>query len=376
MSTFPPRECGIATFTKDLTDAMDRNFSLETKSKLLAMNKNLTSIYDYPKKVLFQINDTEVQDYIDTAKEINNSKNIKLVNIQHEFGIFGGRYGNYLLIFLESLQKPVVITFHSVLPKPNDRLKRVVRALADKAECIIVMTNVAAEILQKNYKIKTPIAVVPHGVPFVRFCSGEKEKKLLGIKNKIVLSSISFLGVSKGYEYVIESMPKVIKKFPNIIYLIIGLTHPVLRKKEGEKYRNFLDKKIKKLNLGRNVKFYNKYISLKEVIKYLKATDVYICSNNNAKQVSSGTLVYALGAGKAVVSTPFLQAKELKSSIGCFAKFKNPKSFAEAIIKLLSDPVLKEDAEKNAYENTRHMLWDNVALEYNKIFKQYFKNKL
>ena len=373
MSTFPPRECGIATFTRDLTDAMDRNFSLRIESKLLAMNKNLTSIYDYPKKVLFQINDTEIQDYIDMAKEINNSEKIKLVNIQHEFGIFGGRYGSYLLIFLELLEKPVVITFHSVLPKPNDKLKRVVRALANKAECIIVMTNVASKILKKTYKVKIPIVVVPHGIPFVRFSSGEKEKKLLGLKNKIVLSSISFLGLSKGYEYVIEAMPKVIKKFPNIIYLIIGLTHPVLRKKEGEKYRNFLEKKIKNLNLGRNVKFYNKYISLKEVIKYLKATDIYICSSQNAKQVSSGTLVYALGAGKAVVSTPFLQAKELKSSIGCFAKFKNPKSFAEAIIKLLSDPVLKENAEKNSYENTRYMLWDNVALEYNKIFEQYLK---
>ena len=260
MSTFPPRECGIATFTSNLTNAMDRNFSLRIKAKILAMNKNLTSIYDYPKKVLFQINDTEVQDYIDTAKEINNSEKIKLVNIQHEFGIFGGSYGNYLLIFLESLQKPVVITFHSVLPKPNDKLKRVVRALANKVKCIIVMTNVASEILKKTYKVKTPIAVVPHGVPFVRFNSGEKEKILLGFKNKIVLSSIGFLGPSKGYEYVIEALPKVIKKFPNIIYLIIGLTHPVLRKKEGEKYRNFLEKKIKNLNLGRNVKFYNKYL--------------------------------------------------------------------------------------------------------------------
>ncbi|MBU0628908.1 MAG: glycosyltransferase, partial [Nanoarchaeota archaeon] len=372
LGTFPPRECGIATFTKDLTTAADIRFSPLIKSKIVAMNKDSTNIYNYPEDVLFQINDSDIQEYIDTAKNINRINRIKLINIQHEFGIFGGEYGSYLIAFLEVIEKPVVITFHSVLPSPDDKLKRVVQALADKSKCIIVMAKIGEDILRNDYGIKTDIKVIPHGIPKVSFVNSKKEKAKLGYSGKIMLSSFGMVNSGKGYEYVIDALPRVVEKFPNLMYLIVGETHPVVRKNEGEQYRNFIEKKVKDLGLQKNVKFYNKYVTLKEIVQYLQATDIFICSNKNPNQVTSGTLAYAAGAGRAIISTPFLHAKELiTQDRGILVEFNNTESFANAIIKILSDPKLKGSMEKNAYANTRNMTWNNVALAYNKIFNKY-----
>jgi glycosyltransferase involved in cell wall biosynthesis len=240
ISTFPPRECGIATFTKDLVTAMDKKFSPSIKSKVLAMNNDSTNIYNYPEDVILEISDTDISEYIETAKKINKIDAIKLVNIQHEFGIFGGEYGSYLIAFLEALKKPVLITFHSVLPNPNDKLKKVVCTLAEKSDCIIVMTKKGIDILRTDYGIKTDIKIIPHGIPTVTFESNLKEKIKLGYKDKIILSSFGMMNSGKGYEYVIEALPKVVEKFPNLLYIIVGETHPVVRKKEGEQYRNLL----------------------------------------------------------------------------------------------------------------------------------------
>ncbi|MBN2422880.1 glycosyltransferase [Candidatus Woesearchaeota archaeon] len=374
MGTFPPRECGIATFTKDLTTAIDNRFSPLIKSKILAMNNDVTNIYNYPKNVILQINDTDIQEYIDMAKTINKTNNIKLVNIQHEFGIFGGEYGNYLVPFLELLKKPVVITFHSVLPNPNKKLKKIVQCIADKTTCFIVMTNKAIDILRNDYEINTDIIVIPHGIPTVQFQQSIKEKTRLGYKDRIILSSFGMINPGKGYEYVIDALPEVIKKFPKVLYLIIGETHPVVRKKEGESYRNFLEDKVKALHLEKNVKFYNKYLKLSEIVKYLKATDIYISSSLNPKQITSGTLAYAMGCGRAVISTPFLHARDAVSSErGILVEFENPDSFANAIIRLLSNPGLKQTMEKNAYNATRNMTWPNVALAYRNLFDKYVK---
>lgn len=372
MGTFPPRECGIATFTKDLTAAIDKKFAPSIKSKILAMNNDITDIYNYPEDVILQMPDAEIQEYINFAKKINMMDDVKLINVQHEFGIFGGEYGSYLIAFLELIEKPVVITFHSVLPKPEDKMKKIVQVLADKSECIIVMSKVAADILRDIYGVKTCIEIVPHGIPSVSFSPPIKEKVRMGYKDKLILSSFGMINSGKGYEHVIDALPKVIKRFPNVLYLIIGETHPVVRKKEGEKYRNFLEKKIKQLGLEKSVKFYNKYVKLKEIVQYLQATDIYISSNTDPNQVTSGTLSYAAGAGRAVVSTPFLHAKELITpDLGEIVQFGSPGSFADAIIKILSDPGLRASMEKNAYAKTRSMTWDNVALAYVNIFRRY-----
>jgi glycosyltransferase involved in cell wall biosynthesis len=372
MSSFPPRECGIATFTKDLTTAMDTKFAPTVKSKILAMNKNSINIYNYHDDVVYQLEDTNEKGYADVAEKINHNESIKLVNIQHEFGLFGGKYGNYLISFLDKLNKPTVVTFHSVLPTPNEELKEVVRQIAEKVNCIVVMNNKAIYILRNDYGINTDIAVIPHGIPSVSYSPSNEQKLKLGHGNKIILSSFGLMSKGKGYEYVVEGLQEVVKKFPNVLYIIMGQTHPTVMKEEGEKYRNFLESRIKELGLKNNVKFYNKYLDIKEIIKYLKASDIYICSNKDPNQITSGTLVYAMGCGRAVVSTPFLHAKEVvNEERGMLAEFNNPKSFSDAIIKMLSNPKMKETMENNAYAYTRHMSWPNVALSYMNLFNEH-----
>ena len=375
LGTFPPRECGIATFTKDLVSSIDKRVSPLISSKIIAMNNNGVNIYNYPKKVFYQISDTTIDDYIVTAKKINENENIKLVCIQHEFGIFGGENGDYLLAFLEIIDKPVIITFHSILPKPSNDLKRVVRAISERVKEIIVMTEKGIEILRDDYDLDTPIRVIHHGIPKVSFETQETEKKNLGLDDKIVLSSFGMVNKGKGYEKVIEALPRIVKKYPNLVYLIVGETHPLVRKEEGERYRNFLTKKIKKLDLENHVKFYNKYLELSEIIKYLKATDIYISSGSNPDQITSGTLAYAMGCGRAVISTPFLHAKDaINEDRGLLVDYNNlVDSFEKGILKLLNNPDLKRKFEKENFYQTRKMTWQNIAEQYLEVFKEYIK---
>ncbi len=374
MGSYPPRECGIATFTKDLTSSIDKRFSPKIKTKILAINKNGSNIYNYPKKVIFQISDNDIKDYIEMAKKINMSKDIKLVCIQHEFGIFGGEYGDYLLTFLEIIEKPVIITFHSIVPNPNERLKKVVGAIAEKVRLIVVMTKKGIGILRKDYNLQTPIKIIPHGIPNVSFEEQIKEKKNMGFGDRIILSSFGLMNRGKGYEYVIEALPEIIKKYPKLLYLIVGETHPVIRKKDGEEYRNYLEQKVKDLHLEKHVKFYNKYLKLEEIIKYLKASDIYISSGLDPNQITSGTLAYALGCGRAVVSTPFLHAQDcIRNDTGLLVEFKNPKSYEKAIITILNSSEIKNELEKNSYIKTRYMTWENVSLSYGKLFRDVLK---
>ena len=374
VATYPPRECGIATFTRDISEAMDKRFSPSIKSRILAMNNNGTNIYNYPKKVVMQISDTEIADYLGVAEMINNSDEIKLINIQHEFGIFGGEYGEFLLPFLEIVNKPIVITFHSILPSPDEKLKRVVQEIAKRVSAIIVMTRKGVEILQEDYDVNSKIYIVPHGIPAVTFESQEKEKRNLGLENKIVLLTFGMLSPGKGYEHVIKALPEIVKKEPNILYLIVGETHPLVRKGEGEKYRNFLERKVKKLGLQKYVKFYNKYVTLSEIVSYIKASDIYLCTPDNPNQITSGTLVYAMGCGRSVVATPFIHAKDIVTeNRGRLVEFKNPDSIKNAILELLVEPQKRREMEKNAYYYTRHMIWPNVAMAYGRIFREILK---
>lgn len=369
LSTYPPRECGIATFTKDISDAVEKRFFPTLRHKIAAVN-NKTSIFNYPIKVSFQMCEDEIIDYLEVAKKVNKTENIKIINIQHEYGIFGGKYGDYLLAFLEVVKKPVFITFHSVLPNPNKKLKKITQEIAKRVKCVIVMTKKSAGILREDYKITTPIHVIPHGIPNVPLETQTKTKKILGLKKKKIIVSFGMLGPGKGYEYFIEALPKIISKFPEVVYLILGETHPNIRKTDGENYRNFLEEKASKLNLQNHVKFYNKYLSLREIIQYLKSCDVYVCPNNDPNQSSSGTISYAMGCGRAVVSTPSICAKEIvNENRGRLAKFKDPNSFAENVIDLLSNENSRRQIERNAYHYTRRMVWSNIAASYGRIIK-------
>jgi len=370
VGTYPPRECGIATFTRDLAVNMDRNFT-GTESKILALNDGV-NIYNYPKNVIFQVNDTRIQEYVDVAKKINEMDEIGVVSIQHEFGIFGGENGRYLVPFMKTLTKPVVTTLHTVPSNPTEKRKKIIQSIAENSSHLIVMADKAVEILRDEYGLTESISVIPHGVHPVPLIPSIMGKTNTGYSDRLIISSFGMMHPRKGYEHVIDALPEVVEKFPNILYLIIGETHPIVRKKVGERYRNFLEKKVRRLGLEDNVKFYNKYATLDGIIKYLKASDIYISSATNSDQIVSGTLAYAMGCGRAVISTPFLHAKEVVTpNRGILVELNNPKSFASAILHLLSNPALRWEMGKNAYSYTRRMTWPNVARSYMGVFGKY-----
>ncbi len=372
LSTYPPRECGIATFCRDLAYAIKKKFNPKIDINIAAINEDPTAMYNYSSKVKHKISQSDIEDYIELAKKLNQTKSVKVVNIQHEFGLFGGEYGNNIIPFLETIEKPVVVTFHSVIEDPDDYQKKVVKSIIDRSDAGVVMAKKAVDILVKDYDAdKKKIHFVPHGTPQIPYSDPDAEKKKLGFKDKIILSTFGLLNRGKGIEYIIKSLPKVVEKYPNVLYLIIGETHPQIRRKEGEKYRNKLKELIDELGLKDNVKFYNKYLTLKEIISYLKATDIYISPGLDEKQIVSGTLAYAFAAGRPIVSTRFPHAKEILSDgAGITVKFKSPKAYEKAILKLLDNPELRKEMAQRAYLLSRNSIWPNVAQSYMKIYEK------
>ena len=373
LSTFPPRRCGIATFTEDLTNAIDQMFESSIESKIVAMNLTEISHLPYSDKVIFQVSQPSEKDYVNTANKLNQIEKVRLVNIQHEFGIFGGEYGSHLLQFLKKLQKPVVTTFHTVLPAPDEKMRNTVQTIMKYSKGIIVMTHSSKEILKKDYGLDpNRIQVIPHGIHHVPYKTSEHAKSVLGISGKLILSTFGLLSPGKGIEYAIEALPQVVEKFPNVRFLIAGVTHPIVLEQKGESYRSFLIKKIYELNLTDYVSFYNTYFDQNDLFRFLEATDVYLSPSLDPIQTVSSTLSYALGSGRPVISTAFAQAKEdITDEVGILIDFKNPQVFATAIIKLLGSDELRLQMGKNAYFRTRHMTWENIALSYLKHFSQF-----
>ena len=376
LSTFPPRECGIATFASDLTAAMDDLLVPAVESRVAAINVDDISRYHYSKKVIFQMNQYSEQEYIKLAKDINGIDDAKIVNIQHEFGIFSGKYGSYIISFLKTLKKPSIVTFHSVLPLPDAKLKETVISISRNATGLVVMTDVSREILIREYGIDgEKISIIPHGIHSMPYVSSAKPKTALGISKKVSLLTFGFLSRGKGIEYVIEALPEVVSAYPDFLYIVLGVTHPNVLKKEGEKYRKSLIQKVHDLKLSAHVNFYDEYVSLEKLLHFLKAADIYISTSLDPNQAVSGTLSYALGSGRPVISTPFAQARELITpEAGILVNFRDPHSYAEAIKKLSKDFSLREQLGKNAYFRTRNMTWENVAVEYSKLFSKYSRD--
>jgi glycosyltransferase involved in cell wall biosynthesis len=373
LSTFPPRQCGIATFTADLTHAIDQMFEPSVETKIVAMNLTEISNLPYPDKVILQISQPREEDYVNAANKLNHLKKVKLVNIQHEFGIFGGEYGSHLLLFLKKIHKPVITTLHTVLPDPDEKMLSIVQAIMRYSKGIIVMTRSSKEILQKDYGLDADrIQVIPHGIHHVPHTTSEKAKSAFGFSGKIILSTFGLLSPSKGIEYEIEALPPVVKKFPNVRFLVAGVTHPVVLGNEGETYRNFLTKKVRQLGLSNYVSFYNTYFDINKLLQFLEATDIYLSPSLNPEQTVSGTLSYALGSGRPVISTAFAQAKQdIANEVGILVDFKKPQAFTAAIIKLIRNNKLCLQMGKNAYFRTRHMTWENIAHSYVKYFSQF-----
>ncbi len=386
LGTFPPRECGIATFTKDLTTAMNTRFNPKIKSRICAMNNGMA--FDYGEDVIMRINELDVQDYVKVARKINKDDSIKLVSIQHEFGIYGGKFLNYLSAFLETIQKPVFITLHSVVPDPPDNIKSIIQYLAMKVSSFIVMAEKAVEILHKDYGVdKSKVSVIPHGIHEVSYEQSSIQKENLdeiylqkydkkqGYSEKLILSSFGLINGGKDYETIIKSLPEVVEKFPNVLYLIIGATHPGIVKQEGEKYLNYLQGLIEGLNLENNVKFVNKYLPLDKLVQYLKATDIFLLSGKGTSQITSGTLSYAMGCGRPVICHPFVHAQEaVTPERGILVELGNSNAYSQAILKLLSNPALMEEMGENTYTYTRKMTWSSVADSYMEVFKNFIEN--
>jgi glycosyltransferase involved in cell wall biosynthesis/CBS domain-containing protein len=367
ISTYPPRECGIATYTNDLVSAISQLYVTQSPN-IFAINDR-GGYYNYSSLVPFQIDREEVSSYIEAAHYINRS-DIDVVNLQHEFGLFGGTWGEHILAFLKEVEKPVITTLHTVLQEPVKDAKRVMEGILKFSDHVIVMARVGIRILEQLYgTYADKIQYIPHGCPNVPFISSAPVKQGLGLDDRIILSTFGLISRGKGIEYAIKAMPYVVKVEPNALYLVIGETHPEVRKHEGESYRQSLLDLVGDLGLDNNVRFVNRFLDKSELINFLQASDVYILPYPNREQISSGTLLYALSTGKAIVSTPFLHAEEVMSEGAAMrCEFKDPESLADSVIGLLKFGDIHDKIERRAYQYSRDMIWPNVAMQYVNLF--------
>jgi glycosyltransferase involved in cell wall biosynthesis len=378
VSSYLPRECGIATFTEDLITSIDA-LQVSEPACVMAVNDPGSS-YNYGKEVVFQIESNDRKSF-ELAADYVNSSDCDLVNVQHEFGLFGGVWGEYLLEFFRKLRKPSVTTMHTTL-FPDSKIIRsigngdvhnkVVKEIGRRSSSIVVMTETAADILQNNYAISPEkVRVIRHGFPAMPFVPSQVGKETLGLDGRTVLSTFGLLSRDKGIQNAIKALPEVVRDWPDILYLIIGQTHPQVRLHEGERYRNRLIRLVKKLGLEENVRFHNRFLTKEELIAYLQGTDIYICPYLNKEQLSSGTVTYALGAGRAIVSTPFYYAKEvLAEGRGVLCKFKSPQSITNGIRMLLENPEERARIEERAFQYGCSMTWPKVAEQYASLFEE------
>ncbi|MEN6521459.1 MAG: glycosyltransferase family 4 protein [Armatimonadota bacterium] len=374
VATYPPSECGIATFTKDVVTSVAK-YTPFSKPTVIAV-KRKEEIEPYGRIVRAQIFRDDRQSYLDAAKYINDST-VDIVSIQHEYGIYGGTQGEYVLDLIKNLKKPAVATLHTVLNNPDPDQKRVLQELADLCEVVVVMVRTGRQILLDTYDIDPKkITIIHHGVPNVHRVSTAAVKRSLGIANRKIISTFGLINRGKGIEFAIEAMARVVAKYPEALYLVLGETHPGVRAWEGETYRNEMLEAVRRNNLENNVRFNNRFLSLTELVRYLCATDVYITPYLNKDQIVSGTLAYALGCGKAIVSTPYLYAEEvLADGRGTLVDFKSPDAMANAIIDLLDNPAKREQMEALAYKFGRRTAWFNVAIDYLDMFHRILQRR-
>ncbi|MEC4049918.1 glycosyltransferase [Flavobacterium sp. SUN046] len=364
ISSYPPRECGIATYTQDLKNAIQEKFGHSFSLKVCALESK-KSDFNYPDEVKYVLQTQDADQYSQLTDTMNADKNIKMIFLQHEFGLFGGEYGKYLLKFMSHLKSPISTTFHSVIPNPNKELKKVVRKIVDLSDRVIVMTNTSAYILKRDYGIaERKIVVIAHGTHLVSSLNDTHKRSRVHLADRIVLSTFGLLNEGKSIETALDALPEIIAHFPNVIYLIIGKTHPEVVKNDGEKYRDFLYEKVLTLNLQNNVRFINRYLSLDELMEHLQRTDLYLFTSKDPNQAVSGTLAYAMACGCPILSTPIPHAKELLYGAGLNFDFQNSKQLAEAAIKLLYNPEMLDGMRLNALHKINPTAWQNSAIAH------------
>jgi glycosyltransferase involved in cell wall biosynthesis len=366
ITSFPPRKCGIATYSQDLIKAIEDKYGDSFTIKVCALQKR-DSTLKYPPEVNYFLKTALREDYKRLATAINEDQAIKIIYLQHEFGLFGGDYGDYLLDFLEAVNKPVITTFHTVLPNPSEERKAVIQKITDLSSKVIVMTNLSAKILKNEYLLaEEKLKIIPHGTHLIEPWH-LNAKEPIPFKNKIIISTFGLISAGKGIETALDALPAIVAKFPKVLYLIIGKTHPEVLKNEGEVYRDYLHKKVKELQLDNNVLFINKYLELDVLLEYLQRTDLYFFTSKDPQQAVSGTLVYALSAGCPVISTPIPHSLEMLDGAGINFDFGNESQLATAAILVLSNPEMMEEMQLNALHRISPTAWQNAAIAHVKL---------
>ena len=374
ITSYPPRECGIATYSQDLIKALNDKFSHSFSLKVCALDSENEKQH-YPAEVKYIIEPSRSGAFSQLAKSINHDKRIEVVLIQHEFGLFYKNEAEFNT-FLSELIKPVIVVFHTVLPNPDNEFKAKVKYLTSQCASVIVMTHNSAKILMTDYQItEEKIAVIPHGTHLVPHLDKKILKEKYKLRGRKIFSTFGLLSAGKCIETTLAAMPEIIKVNPEALFLIIGKTHPHVVKNEGEKYRDMLQAKVEALGLQNHVKFINEYLPLPKLLEYLQLTDIYVFTSKDPNQAVSGTFSYAMSCGCAIISTPIPHAREvLGEDAGIIVDFENVEQLANAVNRLLSDNNLKEDMSSKGLHKIICSAWENTAVAHAMLFNKMTSN--
>lgn len=360
-----PRQCGIATFTTDLSGAIAAEVS-NVDCFVVAMN-DAGQHYAYPPRVRFEVAESDIASYR-VAADFLNANRIDVVSVQHEYGIFGGKAGDYLLTLLRKLRMPIVTTVHTILGAPDSMQRRAMNEIARLSRRLVVMSDHGAALLHNVHGVpEDKIDIIPHGIPSVPF-SG-RSKKQLGIEGKSMIFTFGLLSPDKGIEHVIEALPAILARYPDTVYVVLGATHPHIKERYGESYRESLERRAQGLGVESSMIFHNRFVSRGELVKFLSAADIYVTPYLNPEQSTSGTLAYAVGSGKAVISTPYLYARELLADgRGILVPWRDSQTIARAVVDLLSDDAKRLALCARAAAHGCSMVWPAVARRYLQSF--------
>jgi len=366
-----PKECGIATFTHDLLNSVR---SENVKCEVIAVNDPYET-YNYPEEVVFQIDRDQLKDYYLVADYINQS-DADIVCLQHEFGLFGGDAGDYIFTLLSEINKPVITTMHTLIREPELAYRKATEKLIDHSEKLIVMSQTAVDILKGVYDVsEDKIKIIFHGMPDYPFNNSSKYRRKMNLKGSPLILTFGLLSQNKGIESMLKALPEVVKQYPNLVYLVPGATHPMVKKTQGEVYREYLQNMVTELRLENNIVFHNKFVEIEELCNYIMASDIYVSPYLSREQIVSGTLTYALGMGKGIISTLYWYAKEmLADNRGLLVDFNDTNGFTKALLSLIENPKECKEMRRRAYDFGRKMTWKNVGSEYNTIFRKALKN--
>lgn len=369
VSTLVPRACGIATFTRDLALALERGRLVSQNLFVAVEEDGVSRQYDFdPICVVWQNDESS---YLATSRLLNQS-DVDVVHLQHEYGIYGGDWGEYVLHLATALKKPSVITFHTVMRNPPEKAVEILGQLASLARAVIAIVPPARDLLSEIYHVpKHKIIIIPHGSPESRTGQNDAAKPALGLQGRIIVTTLGLINPGKGIEHGIQAIHRLATKYPNILYLIVGETHPIVRKHHGEQYRESLKGLTQNLRLEAHVKFVDRYLSEAEKELYYRATDIYLAPYVGRDQISSGTITEALAFGKCVVSTPTTFAEAaLADGRGLFCDFNDPESIAEKVQEILDNPSERLKLEKRALEFSRNVTWRDVAKAYGDVYRK------